>query len=87
MTKKKMQCIVNRRPGPTTPDIVHIWSEWIDEFGFRHAICDEVCPICQNTLEENILFPPPKFRELDPVNMILCQACGSRFIVEVINHF
>ena len=82
MTKRKMQKIVNRRPGPTTPDIVHIWSEWTDEFGFRRATCGEDCPVCGKTLRENYLLPPPKFRELDSLNMILCLNCGSRFEYE-----
>lgn len=79
MTKKKMQRIVNRRPGPTTPDIVHIWSEWIDEFGVRRAICGENCPRCGESFRGNVLFPPLKFKELDHEDMIYCMSCGGRF--------
>ena len=82
MTLKQMKKRVSRRPGPTTPDIVHIWSEWIDEFGVRRATCGEDCPVCHKSLRENALFPPVQYKDLDPVDMIYCMNCGSRFIIE-----
>lgn len=70
---------VKKRPEPTTEDVVHIFSEWFDEFGIRRAITVEKCPVCKESLRKNVLFPPPKYRDLDPVDMICCLSCGSRF--------
>lgn len=79
MTIAKRKRIASRRPGPTTNNVIPIWSEWIDEFGVRRAICGEDCPVCGKTLRGSALFPPEEFREFDHENMIYCIECGSRF--------
>lgn len=81
MTITKRKRIASRRPGPTTEDVVLIWTAWRDEAGMRWAVCGENCPVCGKSLRGSPLFPPPGFEEYDPVDMIYCLKCGSRFRV------
>ena len=81
MTIRKRKKIATRRPGPTTEDIISIWTWWRDETGVRWAVCSEQCPICTKNLRGSPLFPPPGFEEYDPIDMIYCIECGSRFRV------
>lgn len=68
-----------KRPEPTTDDIIWIFSEFVDEAGIRRARTGSLCPVCNNSMWENVLFPPPKYKDKDPVDMICCLSCGSRF--------